>query len=305
MDDKTICQQYINLNYDYLMLMSNPAVKRIAYSQKKYGKIYKIKKCFEIYHYLGFEIFIHFLFQKKALKEIPKMTNYNFCEGISPKIAVYTAIFGKSDEIKEPLYKPDNIDYYIITDQEVPVNSLWKKVEYNNIFFEDFSNIYKNRYCKLFPNEFFNDYDYSIYVDGNILILADISNLLNEIEDKSIGIFSHPYRDDIYSEAAAVVYLNNAKPKDVKTQIRAYKKDGFPPKYGLFENSLIVRAHNNFECIQVMKAWWNQLTTYTSRDQLSLMYVLWKMGYGKDFVKSLGSDIDLYPLIRRVQHADK
>ena len=40
------------------------------------------------------------------------------------RIAVYTAFFGPYDQLREPLLQPDNIDYYILTDQPVPEERL-------------------------------------------------------------------------------------------------------------------------------------------------------------------------------------
>jgi hypothetical protein len=162
-----------------------------------------------------------------------------------------------------------------------------------------------NRYCKIFPDVFFKDYDYSIYIDGNIYIFGDLYPLVNKMGEHSIGIFSHPKRRDIYTEAAAVIYLNNAKACDVKRQIQAYKKEGFPENWGLYENSLIIRKHNDEICKKLMKLWWQQLNIYTCRDQLSFMYSLWKLNLGNEYVVSLGKDIDLCPEIRRIKHANK
>ena len=42
------------------------------------------------------------------------------------RIAVYTALFGNYDKNEAPMIHPENIDYYIITDINIPKNSGWK-----------------------------------------------------------------------------------------------------------------------------------------------------------------------------------
>lgn len=48
------------------------------------------------------------------------------------RVAVYTAQFGSYDKIIEPAFKYSNVDYYLFTDADVPINSLWKKVVVGN-----------------------------------------------------------------------------------------------------------------------------------------------------------------------------
>ena len=102
---------------------------------------------------------------------------------------------------------------------------------------------------------------------------------------------NHQVRDCIYDEAKAIFASGKAKFTDIRKQVNHYKKDGFPKKYGLFENNIIIRKHNKRECILVMDKWWEEFYRFeTRRDQLSFMYALWKNGYTKDFIMSLGNN---------------
>ena len=57
---------------------------------------------------------------------------------IHGKIAVYTSIFGNYDPLIEPLYHSEKCDYYAITDQDIPENSIWNKLDVGSIpGFED------------------------------------------------------------------------------------------------------------------------------------------------------------------------
>lgn len=199
---------------------------------------------------------------------------------IKVKIAVYSCILGKYDDIHEPLYKSENVDYYMFTDQTIKnKNTEWIIIDVNTLGLVG-NNVYINRYIKFHPNDFFPDYDYSIYIDGNISIISDIEDICKSMKNsnKFLGLHRHNQRDCIYVEADAINHLSrfNGIVDLVKKQIRNYKKEGFPNHYGLFENSIIVREHNNSQCIKLMNDWWNEYKKYPTRDQLSLPYIIRK-----------------------------
>ena len=211
---------------------------------------------------------------------------------IHGKIAVYTSIFGNYDPLIEPLYHSEKCDYYAITDQDIPENSIWNKLDVGSIpGFEDMDGYHKSKFCKMMPHILFPQYEYSIWVDGNIQIAADMVPLVDRLDEEHImGMFQNPLHDCIYTEARFNICQNNASIEKIRNQMSAYKAEGFPEKFGLREFSVIVRRHNDEECIQMMQDWWKQVNTYTMRDQLSFPYVLWKHGKTIDFIQLLGSN---------------
>ena len=46
----------------------------------------------------------------------------------------------------------------------------------------------------------------------------------------------------------------------------------------MVESNIIIRKHNERECIELMEEWWKEIKTNSHRDQLSFNYVLWKTG---------------------------
>lgn len=210
---------------------------------------------------------------------------------INGKVAVYTSIFGNYDSLIEPLYKSENCDYFAITDQNIPQDSVWKKYDISKVAgFDKMDDYHKSKFCKMFPHVLFPEYEYSIWVDGNVQIVADLLPLVDRTTDSCMATFKNPLHDCIYTEANYVICQNNVKVKQVLDQINAYKEMGFPKKFGMREFSIIVREHNNPECKKLMNDWWEQVNTYTMRDQLSFPYVLWKNGKNIDFVQLLGEN---------------
>ena len=128
-----------------------------------------------------------------------------------------------------------------------------------------------------------NHYNFSVYIDGNIIIINDINLLLNQLKKqyKDINFFVpiHPERDCIYDEAKVVLKLRKDKSKYVKPQIKKIKDDGFPTHYGLSENNILIRNHKDPNLIKFMKKWWKIVKKGSKRDQLSFIYISWKYNF--------------------------
>ncbi len=205
------------------------------------------------------------------------------------EIVVYTSIFGNYDQLIEPLFKSPVCDYYAITDQEIPDTSVWKKYDTSHIEgFEQLDGYHKAKFCKMFPYKLFPEYKYSVWVDGNVQIVADLMPLVDRMENASMATFENPKHDCIYTEARFNICQNNVKSKELQEQVEQYKKEGFPVKFGMREFSIIARKHDDVELKKLMTHWWEQVNTYTMRDQISLPYVLWKNGHKIDYIKSFG-----------------
>ena len=204
-------------------------------------------------------------------------------------LVIYTVLFGNYDSIKEPMYITPNCDYFIITDQKIKADSVWKKypLEKFNVQIKEFSN--------LDPHLLFPEYNYSMFVDANLQIITDMRPVFRQLENKFIAIHNQPGRDCAYQEAVEIIVINKAPKNEVNKQMNSYKKERFPKHYGLFRTCVVVREHNNEKCIQLMDEWWKNIKMYTKRDQLSFTYALWKMKLDKKVVSNLGYDLRTNP----------
>ena len=68
----------------------------------------------------------------------------------------------------------------------------------------------------------------------------------------------------------------------MKAQLDFYIRDGYDDFEGgkyhaLPETNTIIRYHHDQNCVRLCKLWWNEIKTWTRRDQLSFNYVAWKM----------------------------
>ena len=161
-------------------------------------------------------------------------------------------------------------------------NSIWQYYKIpEKIINLNLSPAKQNRCLKINAYKYLpNHYNFSIYIDGNVIIINDTNLLLNKLKKKykDINFFVpiHPDRDCIYDEARAVLKHRKDRPKYVKPQIRMIKKDGFPEHYGLSENNILIRNHKDPNIIQFMEKWWNIIKKGSKRDQLSFLYIAWK-----------------------------
>ena len=220
---------------------------------------------------------------KNIVNYIYKDLNYNkkIKNIINLKKLVYTIILGNYDK-PNPFIKQEGYDYYLITDD----NSIekYKKTNWTVMKIPDqvknlnISTVKKQRFLKLHPHLFFKNYDLSIYIDGTFIIKGDLNDFLLRILNPKIYFytFEHPDRNKIFQEIKAVIKLKKEKKKLGKLIYKRYKEERFPDNNGLIESCLLIRKHNDKQCINIMTKWYNEIKKNSHRDQLFFNYLYWK-----------------------------
>ena len=208
------------------------------------------------------------------------------------RIVVYTAIFGKYDALNEPMVKPDNVDYYIFTDCDIPDGSRWIKMDPNK-FLPDSSmtNTEKNRFFKMLPHKIFPEYDYSVYIDGNVLVVSDVTPLTKTLERFPIAMFQHKNRNCVYQEAEACIIKKKDSKESLEKHIELLKSHNVPEHNGLLEATVICRKHSDPRCVSLMESWWDEFMNYSKRDQISLIDCLWQAKILPSDVGVLGNNL--------------
>jgi hypothetical protein len=219
------------------------------------------------------------------------------------KIAIYTCMIGRYDHIQEPLFKPDNVDYIIVTDGPFPSSDTWKGINIRTIKgVPPLDDSRVSRYIKLHPHLFLNDYDYSIYIDANIKTIGDMRYLIYLLNQYGFIANLHRHRDCIYKEIEACIRLKKDNPQIMRKQIDTYRNAAMPEHYGLIEANLLVRDHHNPACIEIMKKWWQEIEKHCGRDQLSLPFVLWEMGIPVSEIGKISDNVYKLPLMQIQPH---
>lgn len=198
----------------------------------------------------------------------------------TPKIVVYTANIGKYDVLPEPLAQDSRIDYVCFTDDAEYRSSSWHVEHVRN---ESGDNPLETRKYKFFPDQYFPEYEISVWVDSKFQITGNLFEYVKRYaKTRSMLCFPHPERNDIYDEAAICVKLDKAPFLDISRQILHYYDEGFPRYSGLIEGGCLTRLHHDASVKRVMQQWWREINSYTRRDQISFPYVAWKNAFTYD-----------------------
>ncbi len=201
---------------------------------------------------------------------------------VSSRNVVYTAIFGNYDQLL-PVNQEWDCDFVCFSDNNELISEGWQIVVQET---HEKTPAQANRYYKMLPHKCLSQYEYSLYVDGSIGIVADPSPLFYKYLDQGIiAIPKHQDRDCIYAETSFCLKRASVKKETTEQQMANYAAEGFPEKFGLTENNIIFRKHLDSNIIKLMEAWWEEYCGNSQRDQLSLPYLLWK--YNIDFLTVL------------------
>ena len=195
------------------------------------------------------------------------------------KKVVYTCLVGGYDDLEEPIYTMDGWDYICFSNDLVAQkDSIWL---IRKIPFQTSDKRRLSRFAKLLPHLVLQDYNISLYLDSNINVLNNFLELrldeLIENRDK-IAIGKHPLRNCIYDEAEVCMATGLDKKEIIEVQIEFYRKENYPKAFGLFENNVIFRWHMNEGIKELNEEWWRLYNKYSQRDQLSLVFIMWKFG---------------------------
>jgi hypothetical protein len=122
--------------------------------------------------------------------------------------------------------------------------------------------------------------DLSIWVDGSLQIKCSrfISDMRQILDGNDWAMFVHPDRDCIYEEARVCATLVKCEGQPLFAQVEGYKPI-VPPHGGLYASTIIVRREPATErVLRANELWFEELLKWTNRDQLSLPYILRKLG---------------------------
>lgn len=223
------------------------------------------------------------------------------------KFAVYTALFGAYDRVQNPLIRPDNIDYFIITDQNTETGS-WTRLAAEGLIPEEILGdpILCNRWCKMHPHLLFPEYRTSVYVDANLLITSDLTPLTAALESFPVSMFMHGRRSCVYDEIKVCEGYKLISKKEAKAQEALLRQHSVPEHWGLLEAPVIARRHHDARSIEIMNGWWNTFTQEPAkRDQIALIDCLWQMNIPPEQIGALGADIFQCPMLLRFPHVQQ
>lgn len=219
---------------------------------------------------------------------------------MNQKYAIYTALIGNYDTIRQPLVIDERFDYVLFTDNATTKNiGVWKvkQVFYVN---EDKTRI--ARYVKTHPHILLPEYDATIWIDGNIQITSPYlyNNCIILYENKiQIASVKHPYRDCIYEEAFSVYGLDLEKV--IFEWCHFLRHNDYPQHNGLYETNILFRVKDS-DVENMNEIWWTIIEKYSRRDQLSFNYALWCKHLREEYILPINQSSANTPYVSIYQH---
>lgn len=210
------------------------------------------------------------------------------------RLIVYTCVTGGYDSVSAPSVIPEWADYVCFGSGTAP---------------RGLDRIQAARYHKLNPHIVLPEgYEYSLWIDGNIDILSmDFFEKLKSLMDEGAlyaGIH-HPQRDDVFDESVRILRNGRESFGRLLKVTRFLKKEGMPRHWGLDETNVILRRHQDPAVISFDELWWEMLLRWTSRDQMTQSYCLWKTGLPHTHLLPEGESAQDSPWFRYTFHGSK
>lgn len=275
--------------------IQNDRIYHLSCSLRTYWKDFKQRKYSAILKKIRDKIAGDIIKGKKYSCNNEVCNSTNLIDYKERKIAVYYVVLGGYDNIPEPYIEFKNVDYILFVDTPNEYRYLEnkfvvKKIPDNVV---NMGKVLANRYLKFHPKEFLKEYEYSIYMDGNVRIVSDIRSFIQKCNNKcGLAMHAHRERDCVYDEAEVCILLRRGNASKLKKQIEKYRQDGMPQHYGMCEATIIVADLRNANAVTMLNKWWQEFYASGSmRDQVAWPYVLWKNGLMLYDVGCLGKNV--------------
>ena len=215
---------------------------------------------------------------------------------------VYTTVFGEYDDVINQNL-PDGWDWICFSEK----NSL-------SLYTDNSRNAKK---FKILPHRYLQEYEYSIFIDGNLEVIGDVDELIDKyLMDCNAAFYNHNQapeydkRNCIYEEARFIKWLGDNHPKKhykdnldvINSQIEGYRNNGYPENNGQTRNTILIRRHNNKKIIKTMEDWWSEIRYHSKRDQLSFNYVAWKNKFKFNYIDGYMRDNEYFNFLKHNKH---
>lgn len=203
------------------------------------------------------------------------------------KFAIYTAVVGHYDEIKQPLVVDDRFDYILFSnDIKEKRIGIWqiRPIPYFNPIQTKIA-----RWVKTHPEELLDEYEASLWEDSNIVICKGVvyDQFVRHYEEGTlVATMKHHQRDCAYEEMFMLLACRAERERIVLRWGKFLRKNKYPRKNGLCETGVFYRRHHVQEVARFDAIWWNCIEKYSRRDQFSINYSLWKLSLTYEFFLS-------------------
>jgi hypothetical protein len=228
---------------------------------------------------------------------------------LKKKVAIYTCIYGGYESTLRNFAEMQTqtvlqLDFFCFTDNQSVISGgkNWKIIQFEPCkefctcsasHYETLGKMHNVALIRSRPDQIdcMKKYDACIYVDGNCIV-NDVHFFEDMVKNKfgnpKLIISKHPDRNCIYKEAQVSMQMPKYSNTDLQKQINGYFLQNYPEENGLFWNGLMVYVDHTSQKFKSFYDFWSkELLDYVISDkmgyhgqgQVSLPFVLWKLGY--------------------------
>ncbi len=204
------------------------------------------------------------------------------------EIAIYSTIFNNFEPIIPGIIGSGPLwDSFIITDGSVTKFS--DDVQMIVTPFQFRNPRMSAKFFKICPHRIFSKYKYSLYIDGNCVLLPNIEELLSEkcISNNRVAFFRHNKRNCAYSELLYCMLHGKEGYYNSYKLLKKFLCKGFPRFAGLIQGGFVLRQHNLNSVKNIMDEWWDHIVSFTERDQILFNYLAWKHNFNIDYIEGM------------------
>jgi len=215
-------------------------------------------------------------------------------------IAVYTCIVGDYDS-RLNNQNFEGADYFFFTDGEATGRDPWYEKKATTLFSDPRRNA---RYHKLLSHEMFPEYDFTIWIDGSVVLKISPKELVEEMGDADILTSYHPNRKTVFDEAEECKRLFLDIPSVIDVHVKKMLDNGFRDDVGLAETKVVVRR--NVPSVKKFNStWFHELVTGSLRDQVSFPYVAWLTEPKIKYMPPITLQPDKFDYIKSINHLNR
>jgi len=191
-------------------------------------------------------------------------------------ISVINAQFYGGDKnikkvVNQPIYK--GVEYILYTNKpDVAKNTNWKVINMKSDNFR-----MDARDIKINTHKYLSQYKYWLWIDANMKIKVDPNVLVEKYMNiHDVCLLPHPERNHWIEEAQFLAERDEKLVEPLQKLINFLYKEGFASTT-LYETGVLLRK-NTSRVAELNREWWDKVSNFCIRDQVSFPYAAWKSG---------------------------
>lgn len=190
---------------------------------------------------------------------------------------VYTAVFGGSDMIRNPIVIEKDVDYMVYSDKHVIASADgWNRAMLDKAPGDPRM---KARRVKIgMPlSPVAKIYDWTMWVDGSHLPKVRITDLVEEwLKKHSFAGWLHHAWQCTYTEIRRCGELKKESMEKLAIALKEIRESGFPEEYGQMATPVVIRRQCD-EVKQHAEMWLDCVEHLSIRDQISYLWCGWRL----------------------------